>query len=55
MERVSSSETLVYAYHTIQHNIPEDNKLQIHPPPRKPQIPKHALTSILQEPSLQYV
>jgi len=47
MERASSSETLVYAYHTIQHNILEDNKLQIHPPPRKPHIPKHVFTSIL--------
>jgi hypothetical protein len=28
MERASSSETLVYAYHTIQHNIPEENNLR---------------------------
>jgi len=48
MERASSSETLVYAHHTTQHNIPEGNKLQIHPPPTKPQIPKQAFTSILQ-------
>jgi len=58
MERESSSETLAYAYICLPYHIAQHTRrqyLQSHLPPRKSQIPKHAFTSILQEPYLQYV